>query len=142
MNCLMVLILGIVFLATAFVGTFAPEFMGMALSPTQVMFVFFSGIVALAAGLRRSQAESGMTASVLGVMYIFLGLGTLISGPGYANPEGLFINSNHVFRVIQGHFELTTADGIRNLLFGVFALSVGFGHWNSESGFHYSDAGV
>lgn len=142
MNCLMVLILGLVFMATAFIGVFSPDFMGMALSPTQIMFIFFSGIVALMAGLRGSEPEASMTASVLGVMYTFLGLGTLLSAPGYANPEGIFINTNHVFRLIQGHFELTTADGIRNLLMGVFAIFVGFSHWNSESGYHYSDAGA
>lgn len=139
MNCLLTLILGVIFMACAFVGAFSPDFMGMAFSPTQVMFLFFSGIVALSSGLRGLDNEARWTCSVLGVMYAFLGLGVMLSGPGYANPEGLFIQTNHVLRIIQGHFELTTADGVRNLLLGAFGLFVGFSHWSSNSQYHYSD---
>ena len=139
MNCLLTLILGVTFMACAFVGAFSPDFMSMALSPTQVMFLFFGGIVALSSALRGAENEARWTCSVLGVMYAFLGLGTMLSGAGYANPEGVFIQTDHVLRIIQGHFELTAADGVRNLLLGAFALFVGFSHWGSNSQYHFSD---
>lgn len=110
---------------TALAGFFNPTFMGMMLNPLHSSFLLLMGAVSLYFGIRGTEFEARNMNRVLGVLFSLLGLMTLLAGPGVAQVGEWQIDAQNVLKLIPGHLEYTTADGIRDLLLGVVTLAAG-----------------
>ena len=110
---------------TALTGFAFPTFMNMALNPLHNVFLLTMGVLALYFGIKSTEAKARNMCRVLGAVFTILGAATLFAPAGIAFPETLNLHSGHVLKLIPGHLEYTTSDGIRDLFMGLVALVVG-----------------
>lgn len=118
-------IAGASLLLTALIGFFNPTFMGMMLNPLHSSFLLLMGAISLYFGIKGTEFEARNMNRVLGVLFGLLGLVTLLAGPGVAQVGEWQINADHVLKLIPGHLEYTTADGVRDVLLGLVTLVAG-----------------
>ncbi len=119
-------ILGTILCLTALIGVFQHNFMGMALGPLQDTILLAMGGISLYFGIQGTEFEARNMCQILGVVFGIAGLATLMSQSGVATAGGVNIQAQNVLHVIPGKLDLTTADGIRNLLIGMVGLVAGF----------------
>jgi len=119
-------VLGAVLCLTAIIGFFNHAFMGFDLSPMHDVMLLLIGAVSLYFGIRGTEFQARYTCRTLGVLFGLLGLITLFAGPGTATAGDVSITAKHVMKLIPGHLEYTTADGVRNLVVGIVGLIAGF----------------
>lgn len=111
---------------TALTGFAFPTFMNMALNPMHNIFLLTMGVLSLFFGLKSTESKARNMCRVLGVTFSILGAATLFAPSGIAFPDTLNLQSSHVLKLIPGHLEYTTSDGVRDLLMGLLALVAGF----------------
>jgi hypothetical protein len=120
------IVVGAILCLTGLVGFIAPEFMRMALNPLHDVFLLLVGAITLYFGISGTEFQARNTCRVVGVLFALLGVATLLAGSGLANPGNVSLQADHVLKLIPGHLEYTTADGIRDLLTGILGLVAGF----------------
>lgn len=119
-------ILGVVLCLTGLIGFFSNEFLGMALNPIHSSILVLIGAVSLWFGVQGTEFQARNMCRTLGFVFGILGLANLFAGPGVATAGGLNITTDNLLKLIPGQLELTTADGIRNVIVGFVGLVVGF----------------
>ncbi len=119
-------VLGAVLGLTALIGFGVHNFLGMDLNPLHNAFLLLMGVITLYFSLGGTEFQARYMARVLGVLFTLLGLITLFSGAGTATAGGVNIFAHHVWKLIPGHLEYTTADGVRDLAVGIVGLIAGF----------------
>ncbi|MBY0358841.1 MAG: hypothetical protein K2W82_12625 [Candidatus Obscuribacterales bacterium] len=119
-------ILGAVLCATAIIGFFNHDFMRMDLNPAHNAMLLLIGSITLYFGIQGTEFQARNMCKVLGVGFTVLGVMTLMTGPGIATAGGVEIPAGNVLKLIPGHLEYTTADGIRDFLIGVVGILAGF----------------
>lgn len=119
-------VIGALLCLTAIVGFFNHSFMNADLSPMHDVMLLILGAVALYFGIRGTEFQARYTCRALGVLFTLLGIITLFSGAGTATAGGVDIAAKHVLKLIPGHLEYTSADGVRDLIVGIVGLIAGF----------------
>ena len=119
-------ILGAVLCLTALIGFFDQDFMRMALNPLHDAFLLAIGAISLYFGLQGTEFQARGMCKTLGILFGLLGAATLCAGAGTATVGGVEIEAGHVLKLIPGHLEYTTADGVRDLVVGLVGLLAGF----------------
>lgn len=115
-------ILGTVLCLTGLIGFVSHEFMDMVLNPLHNLFLIAVGAIALYFGTKKTEREARNVNRVLGVMFTLLGIFTLLSGPGSSTVSGIDVSADHFLKLIPGHLEYSTADGVRDLLTGLVGM--------------------
>lgn len=119
-------VIGAMLCLTAIIGFFNHSFMNACLSPMHDVMLLALGAVALYFGTRGTEFQARYTCRTLGVLFTLLGVATLLAGPGVATAGGVEISANDVLKLIPGHLEYTTADGVRDLIVGLVGVIAGF----------------
>lgn len=120
------IILGALMCCTALIGFVNHDFMRMDLNPMHDTFLLLMGGLALYFGIDRTEFQARYLCRGLGALFTILGAATLLAGAGHATAGGVNIAADHVLKLIPGHLEYTTADGVRDLLVGIVGLVAGF----------------
>lgn len=119
-------ILGGVLLAIGVIGFFSHNFMEMMLNPLHDSLLILCGLFALYYGVQGTEFQARYCCRAFGWMFGIFGVLTFFAGPGTAEVGSTVIAAQHVLKVMVGHLELATADGIRDILIGAVALIAGY----------------
>ncbi len=77
-------------------------------------------------GTQGTEFQARDTCKTLGIVFGAVGLATFFAEPGVATAQGLELRSDDVLKLLPGHIELTTADGLRDLAIGIVGVMAGF----------------
>lgn len=119
-------ILGGVLLAIGVIGFFSHNFMEMMLNPLHDALLILCGLTALYYGVQGTEFQARYCCRALGWVFGIFGLLTLFAGPGTASVGNIVIPAQHVLKLMVGHLELATADGIRDIIIGGIGLLAGY----------------
>jgi len=119
-------ILGVILVLTGLIGFFSHDFMRMDLNPAHDILLIILGAISLYFGIKGTRFQARNMCRVLGVLFAILGVITLFAGTGVATAGNVNIPAAHVLKLVPGHLEYTTADGVRDLIVGIIGLIAGF----------------
>ena len=119
-------ILGSLLCLTGIIGLFSNQFMGMALNPTHDILLLVLGVTGLYFGARGTEFEARTACRSLGILFLLFGVATLMSHPGLLQPEGLYMQTQNAYILVPRFLEFSSADGIRDLIFGLIGAIAGF----------------
>ena len=118
--------LGVILCIVGIVGFFSHDFLDMDLNRLHDVILLAFGIVSLIIGIKGSNLAARNMNRVLGIVFGILGVMTLFASQGAATAGHVSIDAPNVLKLIPGHLEYTTADGIRDIIVGVVGLVAGF----------------
>lgn len=124
-------VLGMIVCSTGIAGFFAPTMFNMVLNPFHNIFLISMGTVGICAGILAKEKVASLACLGMGSLFAILGLGTLMAGPGTTSIPGIEVASQHLWKLLPGKLEYSTADGLRDFGAGlagvVAALMLGKG---------------
>lgn len=115
-------VLGAVLCLFGIAGFIQHDFMGMVLNPLHAGLLLAMGVIALSTGVSGTDLQSRSTCRFIGVLFGVLGIATLFADPGSSTVPGVNVSGEHFWRLVPGHLEFSTADGVRNLLIGIVGM--------------------
>jgi hypothetical protein len=118
--------LGVILCIIGVVGFFSHDFLDMDLNPLHDVILLAFGVVSLYVGINGSRTAARNMCRVLGVVFAILGIMTLFADAGTATAGNVSIDAPNVLKLIPGHLEYTTADGVRDIIVGLVGLVAGF----------------
>lgn len=96
------------------------------LNPLHDSLLILCGLAALYYGVQGTEFQARYCCRALGWVFGVFGMWTLLAGPGTAMVGNTVITAQHVLKLMVGHLELATADGVRDIIIGGIGLIAGY----------------